>query len=409
MKICLVAGSFITGRGYQENHWADTCLKLGHDLRIIAADLEHSDIKNAVSDYELYGNKIVRIKSRGLPFSMIWSKPGIIYQELENFNPDIILLIGHPRYFGLDAFKYKRQTHSSVKLIVFNGEFADMHKFTGVHNNLSLWDHYKTLGWRILRGSVNRKGIREADIVICTKSETKDILNTLLNKTEQKIFNNKLLIAPLTYNSENTFFSEDLRSSIRSELDIKNNENLILISSRMKKDKIDQYLKPFINNISGFINQSDHLKFAFVGFINQTYSHEFELFIKQNISPNKLITLPQVNETRLNELYNAADIVVYPHHSNSAMKALGVGAYVLVTDSGSFNGQIKNTKVGLFYNVNDKSDLHNKLQQALITIKNNPRSQRVKINSWLSSEVLYGALLDKITNTRNLNIVEKVL
>lgn len=397
MKICIICMNFVTGRGYQENHWADLSIELGHEVMIITTDLKSPDLRNEIKDEQRYGVNLIRIKSILLPGSIILHTQKRIYSSLEKFEPDVILWISYATYFGLAAYKYKKLHKDKVKLVGFNGEFSDLHKYIGVHNNLSIKDYAKSFGWRVLRGPLIRKVTEEADMIICTKHETRTILYTLFSNKEIAKYNNKFKHIELCFNGNNFYYDNNIRKSTRSKIGVAANEILILASSRMRKHKINTVLKQMVKDISNIVNNNKLYKFAFIGFVDDNdVSMKFKAEIESAFTPGKLTTYPIATQKELNEFYNAADIVVFNHHSNSAMQAMGTGAYVLLTNSGSFNHLLDDTITGMFFNTRIRDDLGAKIVESSKYIKQISREERAQRNSWLECRSLYGNLFEVI-------------
>ncbi|RLE38322.1 hypothetical protein DRJ17_04345 [Candidatus Woesearchaeota archaeon] len=396
MKICLLTANFITGRGYQENHWADVSLALGHELLIVTTDLKHKDLQNEISDKDMYGEGLVRLKAVRLPFNIVRIKRGLIYSLLDEFAPELILLIGYTQYFGLDAFRYKRKMNDRTKLVVFNGECADMHRYWRVHRNLRIKDLIKSIGWRFLRGPVIKAAVGRADSVICATPDTEAIIKTVFSDRGTESNNGKLLYCPLSYDGSKMFYNDSLREQTRATFGIRDKDVLLLASTRIRADKLRYYLRPMVEGVARFIKGRDYLRFVLVGFTDEAVSSKFKVEVELLFGRKGLVTLPIADQDYLNALYNAADIVIFSTVSNSIQQAMGSGAYILLSDNVGRNYIINEKDQGMYFNLREPGSLERCIEEAVKCYRNISRPERAKMNSWLESKTLYGSLLERL-------------
>ncbi len=79
---------------------------------------------------------------------------------------------------------------------------------------------------------------------------------------------------------------------------------------------------------------------------------------------DRFIREPLADQPRLNELYNAADIALFPRASISCQAALATGLIACFADGMSMNHLLKSTEQGVFYQSMDIEDLARQLLNA---------------------------------------------
>jgi glycosyltransferase involved in cell wall biosynthesis len=386
MKIAIVSGYFIEGRGYQENIWAEELTKLGLRVCVFTSTFVPRGINH---DFKIKSQRyeIKRFKGIRLPSGIIWAPK--FKAPLIDFNPDWILWFGIGQFYGkplLDDFKLKK-----VPLLGFFGENTGMHEFNWKKPNINLHQRIKAIGFQLLRKSLYLKAFQRCNKIICTKRQTSDILKSLCSRKQQiNYLSEKMLDIPLGYSPDLFYPDFNKRLKVRSQLKLIPGDILVLASSRFSPGK---KIGQLVDGATKAISQNNRLFFCLVGFFeNNPTSKIINLKINTNPFKKQFIKHPFCSRKKLAELFNAADIGLYQSPSISVQEAMGTGLYMCLSNDGSMNHLLKNPSQGIFFDRQNIEAISNALLQAAKEVSSHARDYKdwrkaiARKNTWLSYE-----------------------
>lgn len=393
MRIGIVSAHYMPEIGYQEVHLAKAYARLGHTVKVFTSaasvDLGGS-IKNLNYQtgltldpkykYEILRLKSLSYKSKALPFGL--------KKSVDEFEPEVLILLGVAKMFPMPLLNNKY--HKKVKIISVYGdakEYLDRGTFS---------QKFKTfiheVGYSTIKYPLYKKAIKYGDRLVLNIPETNDLFHSFLNTKYKSEFDTKKVMLNLGYDPDEYYFNEQDRQSARKELGFKENEIVIITSTRINKRK---NLEQIIELISSLNNKGLNVSYVLVGFLGDTYETEIKSFIAKQSVPDKFKCFPFLNAKEIRKLYCAADTGIWLKAAISIQEAMGTGLPVILENKSSVNHLIENENNGWFF---QKDTLPETIEKAVNTLTQQ-KFNREKLVSHNSKRLSYDAIAQKILDS----------
>ena len=318
MKIlhCCLANFYVDNFNYQENALPRMNKANGHEVQIIASTQVYDNGKIVYTHPKEYFNEdgifVKRLEySKKLPRKLV-RKVRIyknLYEEIDKFQPDIILCHGVQTVDLLTIAKYVKK-HENV---IF---YADNH---AGFNNSAQNIISKIFLHKIIYKIVVQKSLAYINKVLYLSSETKTFL-----KEMYKIPDEKLAYYPLG----GKIFSESERlkykEKIRNELNIEDLDIVLIHSGKMNPAKKTDLLLSAFHKV-----KNQKMKLIIIGSISEKYS---KIVIPLIESDKRILYLGWKSGVELQEYLCAGDIYIQPGSQSATMQnALCCGNAVILT------------------------------------------------------------------------------
>lgn len=400
MRLSLVSGYFVEGRGYQENVWAEQLGSLGHDVCVFTSEylprgITH-DRRRGLLPYRIF-----RVEAKRYPSGIILSNS--LSGALREYAPDWVLWFGVGQFFGL--YLLLSPLIRKAPVVSFFGENLGMHEFDWRKRGISLTQRIRAIGFRQLRGPLYRAVFDRSRWVIATKRQTADILLDLCKRRSQRAaLARKLVNIPLGYSPE-VFFPDRLcRERVRRELGLVNGDVLVITSSRFSPGK---RLNELVLSLMHAVCADRRLRVCLVGFSQDNpVARQIQRLIDSGSCADRFIKHPFTTRERLAELFNAGDIGLYDNPSISVQEAMGTGLFMCLSGNGSMQHLLGHADTGLFYHPHDRASKAEALKKAADIVSSNNdtaywgwRNRIHKRNRWLGYDRMAAELIRLMLNS----------
>jgi glycosyltransferase involved in cell wall biosynthesis len=327
MRVAVVAGHFMPELGYQEVYLARACSRLGHDVRVVTSDRVSPSGRQVLGDrYEPgrskdpnYGFSIVRLRS-ALQFGAVVLASGL-KREVEEFRPELTLVIGVGKLFPLPLLSRRRQ----YRLAAVFGDNSDYWDFSSP--SLGLRSVRSKVTQRLVKDILYRRAVRNADRVCLTTPETKTIVAASLTTGLRRVLEEKHVFLPLGFDADEFFFSDAERERNREQLDVSADECVFVTCTRVNAKK---NLERVIDGVSSLRSAGHKVRYVIVGFLGDSYEAELKEHIERQPDPEIFHCFPFLAHERMRGLYCAADVGVWLKAAISIQQSMGTGLPVLL-------------------------------------------------------------------------------
>lgn len=309
MKIVHVCSYYTEpfAKGYQVYQLVKSQMDEGHDVTIVTSNAEM-----ALKEYKVYA-KVVNSKSKVLNYK---SETGAKIERLSinftifgrnwwsdfkkkivNLSPDVLII------HGILEFQSIRILYFSKKLncqLIF-----DDHTTINVarKGNLSFFMYF------IFRLFWAQKLYFQADKIIGISHSCIEVLEKKMGLKGKKV-----QMIPLGADTKIYFPDANLGKKFREKLNIPHNALLVVYTGKLNKTKMPHLVIEALNRINA--EKVFDLFFLMTGFLEEDYKSAIEAYISKSINP--VVYLGNVSQNTLLEVYNAADIAVWPAHTTTS-------------------------------------------------------------------------------------------
>jgi len=345
--------------GYQDYYLGAEQVKMGHEVIFVSSDwhFDYPDYQNTVQSLignkyqgtgifeNDYGCKIHRLKGMFRFTGWIWLKG--FKQTLLSLQPDLVIQHGVFNYQAIRLSFFAKQLNCPV--VYDDHTTFDNQLKTGKIASIVFFLFRKLFAKRIYQSAHKVIGISDSTMVVL----------------EQRfgIPKDKLQMVPLGADNQLFYPDNNLRIKYRKALNIAADELLVVYTGRVYAEKNVPLIFEALND-----DRFKDLKITIlvVGNIAADYKVEFNSKVAQ--SAKKVIHLDAIPAAQLNQVYNAADIAVWPDSiTNSTVDASGAGCAIIC--NANFKERIKyNNGIGIVPGNIDalKSALHRLLDNAVL-------------------------------------------
>jgi len=352
MKIAIVTGHFFYKLGYQEYYFAEEFHRQKHDVQVFTTNHIPKVYRKAIGKKEYnigncrLGYNVCRYRPIISFGSTVISKP--IEKDIRKFSPDLILFFGVRKIFGVDLLKKKY--HNKYKIFSIFGDSLEYRLNYNIHKIIvSL---IQNIFFILFKRKYYHKAIQLSDKILLTIPEAKDVIKKRTNIKFHKIFENKVRNIHLGFDQKTYYYDVNLRKTVRSRLNIGDNEKVFITVTRIDQSKKIEFI---IDDI--FFNKLFPIKYIIVGFTEGDYGNKIKAKISSLGLENNVICFEFVDNEKINELFNAADFGIWDKATISIIEAMGTGLPVVLKESPTVSHLI-NVKVnGLYYNYSNRRNL----------------------------------------------------
>lgn len=296
-RVLIVAGYFDWFSGYQETSLAGALARAA-DLTILAGDHAspifsdaHLERVGAKRVYENgttheHGATMVRVPVKELR-SMVWSNEAVRFVRQGKF--DLVIQVMPGQILPLAGAAARGATR-----VALYGDNSAMYAA------LAPWKaKLKFLAFAASKGAIYALNNAGADRVFGYTPET-------LQRLRAFGAGKRYELLPLTVDSAKFFVSADLREQTRRELGIPDTTKLVIAPGKPQPQKRVDALIDALND------QSTEWKLLVVGSDDSATSRELKNKVEKLGLEDRVNFMPFVDAERLNALYNAADLGVWP-------------------------------------------------------------------------------------------------
>jgi glycosyltransferase involved in cell wall biosynthesis len=405
MRIALVCPTYIPGRSYQENLWAEQLARLSHDVRVFLPN-EPGHPHGLVERVEVPGGVYERqyAATRKLPRGTYW--PRRMHELVRNYKPELIVIFGDKTY----SVKLVRdESLRDVPVISTYSENLGMHEYDWRKPGISLRQRVYAVASGALRGGPMRAVCRRSNLIVGNTPQARDILLRLFPAGEQSAIERKYLDMPLGFSPEHFGYRPETRLRVRQQLGVGPDDVLVCVSSHFSPTK-EPFVLLIINALRAVMDQDPSLKAVVVGFTEDPryigVSRRIAEHLAQGRHADRLLRESFANRERLCELYNAADIAAFGRVSISCQEALATGLVACFANDGSMNHLVKFEDQAVFFRPNDQDDLARVLGQAVQRVRSHEGAKRHEFRErcasaarWLGYDRIIGSLLERVTKS----------
>jgi glycosyltransferase involved in cell wall biosynthesis len=320
MKILYLFDHFDVNRNYRDVSYAKEMAKK-HEVYVLTSKEEE---KESVKKWE--GVTVIRknapMKVRGfVPWFNDYKK------IIKKINPDVIHTFeGIKISTSIMGCWAKKQGYP----VLYDQE----NRLKGGWGTLTRWK-YK-LGGRYFEKRI----IKKADLIRVVTPGGKDYI-----LREFKVNPKKIVSSTLGFDKKIFYYSKRLRKDFRKKIGIKKEQYLVLTTGSLVRLKKIEWLIDSFKKI-----KDSTIIFLIIGKLKQDYYNELISRCRNN--PNIIIKNKFLDLRELNEAYNGADILLWPHVTISYFEALATQTPILIPYF-SATKHLKGIK-GLFFYGEDK-------------------------------------------------------
>ena len=346
MKIVQFEDFFHPHAGYNINIFSKYMAKMGHDVVILTSEIEKSpqylktffdcsDIEKKDREYEIEnGVNIERLKTH-----FFYSGRSIvslsIFKKIRSLTPDIVYIHGNDTYVGILSTIFHRLIGVPIIYDSSMVEMASTNKFNWLFR--SFYRYFVAPTFK----KQNFKVIRTQDDNYVTKH-----------------LGISLLQAPyISLGVDTDKFSPSLKPvSLMEQLHISNDEFVVVYAGKIDISKGAELL---ISVLEHEINVTRNIVYLIIGNPNPEIQEKFAETISE--SKNKIIHLPTVSYSELNQYYQVSNVAIFPRQiSLSFFNAQACGLPV-IAESNNVNVERLSHGNGYVFEYGDPNDLLNKI------------------------------------------------
>jgi len=196
----------------------------------------------------------------------------------------------------------------------------------------------------------------------------------------------------LGYDPDEYFFDEKDRAEVRKKLHFKEDDVVIITSTRVNRRK---NLEENIRLVTQLNAEGKNVKYIIVGFLGDDYEKELKSFIKSQPKPEAFVCFPFLNAKEIRKLYCAADAGIWLKAAISIQEAMGTGLPVILENKTSVNHLIKNNFNGWYFEKNNFTETFKKVAGIL----HQKKTDRKKLSEENAKMLSYDNIARKILET----------
>jgi len=297
------------GEGYQVYQLVKEQVLLGHDVHIVTCSqgIEMKNYKEnamklgqdqhfptGISQSEL-GATIHRLKKVFRFVNRTWWSG--FKQKLKDIKPDLIIV-------------HSILEFQSIRLLFYHKEFNcniiyDDHTTINVVRK----DIVGKLAYFLFRIFFARRLCKVANKIIGISDSCVEVLNKFFGINSEKVE-----MIPLGTDTSLFYPDKNKRDSYRNSLSIEDDETLVVYTGKIYQEKKVHLIIDALND-KDFQNEKKII-ILIIGTVYNAYKEELQDSIDRSI--NRVIVLSHIAHDLLPEVYNAADICVWPAHTTTS-------------------------------------------------------------------------------------------
>ncbi len=355
MKVAIVCGHFVPALGYVEVHLANALNRLGHKVKVITSNKTSFSASHLKLDSDNVSYDVARLKS-WFSYGQIVVSKGIT-KEIENFNPDKVIVIGLGKVFPKEVFKIKNK---KFELITLLGDNED------TYNNSSK-GLKRSILQSLFKTPVYELAIKNSDRLVGYTPSTKEIVETFISEKLKSILSQKYSESSLGFDENEFYRSTSEQNRIKKDLGIKQDELVIITATRITPAK---KIEKVIDAIESLTKKGLVFKYVLIGFSESEYCSQLKKYISSKQLNGVVIALPFIARQEMNNYYNIANLGLWTQAAISIFEGLATGLFLLLPDKKNV-AHILTDKMGYYYRENELSiNLENSIRDYNSNIKN---------------------------------------
>jgi glycosyltransferase involved in cell wall biosynthesis len=392
MRVAIVCGTFRIGWGYQENIWAEELSRAGHAVRVFSASCPDGTASVGRGCDRTY--EVRAVPTRRWPHAILLSSG--LQAMIGEYAPELILWFGVEQFFGRDLVSYDK-----APVVSFFSLNRGMHEFDWRKRGISFWQRLHAISWRLLRGPATREACRRSDLVVVAVPETCGILHLLFSAREREAIAPRILHVPLGFSPHVYRWNPATCRSAREQLGIAPADAVVIFSCRFSAARKEERNRNTLRAICSALECCPEFRAILVGFGSDLVSTRLQQLIRDSTVAGRVHCLLFAEQTRLNELYNAADIAVLPNASISCQAALGTGLTVCLADNGTMDHLARCPSQAVFFDPARPEELSSRLIDLADSMGSKPVEERyaereilANASRWLGYDKLVASVLE---------------
>jgi len=380
MKVAIIAALYRHGWGYQETFWIQQLTQDGHQVRVLCP-AKNTSLERFETTFGPY--EVLHVATLALPHCVFLSDQ--VAPALYEYKPDLVMWHGPSMFFG--RCLVKDPNLAQVPVVSFWGEHLGMHEYDWRKKGLTFKQRLHAIVWRVLRGRMIRAALFRSQVIVGNTPQTKDILRLPFGASPRWAeIEPKYMQKTLGFLRHNFHWDPPLRQRIRRELGMGPDDIVACFSSRFDPGPKARDIATAIGGIQEAMRRQPDLKAMVIGFSDNATSEQFRRTIASGPGADRIACHSFANLVRLNELYNASDIALFPNATISAQATMGTGLYVCLADNGAMGHLITHADQGVYFRPDDPGDLGEKIAAAVDKFKQMSPPQRAEYRAHLAEE-----------------------
>lgn len=397
-RTLIVCPTYLHGRSYQENVWAEQLARMGCDVRVLYASESNSSPRLVSSYGAVYEVQGVATATRRNSY-----RPLDIRHPSGTFKPTLILAMGDKAF---TAPLCTDTSLGSVPMVSMFSENLGMHEFDWRKRDIGLKQRLRAVGYLVKRGPGLRAVGRRSGVLVANTPQTATIvLRAFSRRSERMRVAEKFCEVPLGYSSEHFWFDPVMRARIRQELGVRTEEIVICVTSAFTKTKLP-YLRALLEAIEAVMDAVPHVRALIIGFddtaANATSNRDLRGAVATSRHSARLLTHQFAQRDRLNQLLNASDVAAFARASISCQEALGTGLIGCFPDDGSLDHLITLPEQGVLFRTHHHGDLVAQLLRAIDQLdsaddREAHRRRMADASRWLGYDRIVDSILSRVS------------
>ena len=359
-KIAIVCGHFMPEIGYQETYLARAFRRLGYEVQVFTTNeisptgrkIIKEKYTAGITTDEKYGYKIQRLESTAYFNSKVVSTG--LRDAINKFHPDYAIIIALAKLFPVPILS---ENFNGLKKIAMFGDADEYVNRTTTTRKIKSF--FKEVVGSGLKKHLYTKAVKQCHRIVLNIPETEQFFKNLLSKDANKIFEKKKLPLNLGYDPDNFFFDESERAVIRKQLKVKDDECMIITSTRVNRQK---HLEKIIENISHLKAKGLKVHYVIIGFLSDDYEKELKKFISEQKHPEIFHCFGFMNHDEIRKFFNASDVGLWIKAAISIQESMGTGLCVVLENKESVNHLLTEGENGFYF---EKNKIEETLQKAV--------------------------------------------
>lgn len=337
MRIAIISPTYRKDASYQENIWAEELTRRGNLVTVFTAihcQEKLTDQAEMESVDHPYGYTVMQLPSKCFAHDLFLNLN--LANALRQFKADLILLFGAGTFFE-KTFLADDQLKKIDCICFFSISRAGRHAFLIDEMGLSLSEKLKAFAFQLLRLNAYARSVKRSSLAISNTPEGTDVLDRLFEGEYLAHWQQKKRTYSLAFCQETFHFDLQVRRHKRKELGIKEDEIVLMYSTRFEIDKRGA-IEDFLMKVKIISKHLRNLKAYLVGFKDNDFSHSVKSSIDNDPELRSIVICQSFqNRKSLSALYQSSDLAFFPQPSISIQEAMGTGLWVICYDDPSLN------------------------------------------------------------------------
>jgi glycosyltransferase involved in cell wall biosynthesis len=227
----------------------------------------------------------------------------------------------------------------------------------------------------------------------------------VLPANERREIDRRILEVPLGFSPHTYHWNPQTARHTREKFEVRPTDVVVAFSCRFSAPRKEERNRRTLTGIRSALEAHSRLHAVLVGFGDDSVSTRLKRFVRQGAVSARIHCLPFAEQEGLNELYNAADVAVFPNASISCQAALGTGLTVCLANNGTMDHLIRSGSQAVFFDPARLEDLCLRLTRLAELMVQWPiekrlakREEMAASSRWLGYDRLCASVLERIVS-----------